>query len=208
MNFLSILQGNNKASSQEMVNAIIDLENKKNTLSEQAEPLRKELSGLLKKDLAGVGDVRREINDARAKVAEINGKIEACDESIQELREKLLERLFKDKKDRIEQIDAEVMALRDDKERWQREQISAYARFMSVCEYICPGMSQLAINDLSPERRDFYREEVERFRKELKIEGNSIESRLNVILHEKQTLHNHIVAEEDVEAAISSMRAQ
>ena len=39
MNFLSILQGKGRASSQDVAKAIVELETKRNDLTAQAEPL-------------------------------------------------------------------------------------------------------------------------------------------------------------------------
>jgi len=205
MNFLDILTGSKKTSAKEIAETIIELEVKRDALISQAEPFKKQLNELLKKDLAGL-DVTKSLKEKRAELAELTQKIETCDESIIELRQRLLERLHADRTERLNQIEKEIESIKEEKKKWNREWITAYARFQVVCNFFKPGATMVSLHDLNPEDRDFFNAQIEHFKADLNLEGNSIPSRINVLFHEKQQLNIQPIDEENVNTLIEEVR--
>jgi chromosome segregation ATPase len=209
MNFLNILQGRGKASSHDVAKAIVELEGKRDSFIDQAGPLKAELKELSKQDLAGE-EVSEALRKKRAVVSELTEKIEAAEESISELKGKLLERLHGERADRLEAIDREVKDLRAESAAWRTKLIIAQARCDAIHEYIEPlarGFNDPYSRDYTPDEKRFYRLEFQKARDEIG-DTASIKARLSSVLQERSALSLSQASEEDGEALIEQARAQ
>ena len=168
-------------------------------------PLKKELGELMKRDLAGI-NVVKEVKERKGKVADLEQRISVAEESLTELRRRMVARLQSDRAARLQEIDKERDGLRKEKKRWGMKRVSAFAELSVIDSHIQgydPGQN---IGRVEGEYKDFFRSEVERIKREMKVDGLSLAAQETQLITEWQTLQNTIPGEADAESIIDGAR--
>lgn len=210
MDISKILQ-NDKASTTELVEAVIYLEGKKTELEAQCASHKNSLLELQRKEILTGTRNDKSLRKNETRYLDLNMKHEAVFQILGDLRLKILENLKAEKDARLRQIESEIEKVGGEIKKWCHEEVVVVARLAVIQAHlngVSPGqVPEVNPNHLDGDNRLVYLGEVERLKAQMGMKGGgNLGSRIFNLNNEARKLARKNPNETDILAVIAAAK--